>query len=90
MLAVGSSVFEFPGPNLHSCVISAGKFKFGAWGGTCLVEAACTCRRCVRKLNLFGKVIFLHGSGYCMSHRVRDSMLRYSNSLSAMGYTKAT
>lgn len=70
-------------------MISNGKIKSGAWGGTCLVEAACTCRRCVRELNLFGEVIFLHGNGYCMRDRVRDSMLRYGNDLSVMRYKKA-
>lgn len=83
MLAVGSSVCEFPGPSLYSCVISASKVKFRALGGTCLVETACACRRCVRELYLFGDVIFLHGSRYCMRDRVCDSMLRYSNELSA-------
>lgn len=90
MLAVGSSVYEFPGPSLYSYVISASKVKFGALGGTCLVETARTCRRCVRELYLFGEVIFLHGSRYCMRNRVRDSMLRYSNKLLAHGICKAT
>lgn len=76
MLAAGSSVCEFPGPNLYSCVISVGKVKFETWGDTCLVEAACTCRRCVGELYLLGQVIFLHGSGHCMRYRVCDSMLR--------------
>lgn len=90
MLAVGSSVCEFPGPSLYSCVISASKVKFGGLGGTCLVETACTCRRCVRELYLFGEVIFLHRSRYCMRDRVRDSMLRYSNKLSAHRIFRAT
>lgn len=83
MLAVGSSVCEFPGPSLYSCVISASKVMFRVLGGTCLVETACTCRRCVRELYLFGNVIFLHGSRYCMHDRVCDSMLWYSSELLA-------
>lgn len=83
MLAVGNSVYEFPGPNLYSCVISTSKVKFGALGDTFLVETACACRRCVKELYLFGEVILLHGSRYCMRDRVCDSMLRYSNELSA-------
>lgn len=83
MLTVGSSVYEFPGPSLYSCVISASIVRFGALGDTCLIETACAGRRCVRELYLFGEVILLHGSRYCMRDRVCDSMLRYSNELSA-------
>lgn len=89
MLVVGSNVCEFPGPSLYSYVISTRKVKFEGSGGTCLVETACTCRRCVRKLYLFGEVIFLHGCRYCMRDRVRDSMLWYSNKLSAHGIFQA-
>lgn len=88
MLVVGSNVCEFPGPSLYGYVISTIKVKFGGSGGTCLVETACTCRRCVRELYLFGEVIFLHGCRYCMRYRVRDSMLWYSNKLSAHGIFK--
>ena len=88
MLVVGSNVCEFPGPSLYGYVISTSKVKFGGSGGTCLVETACTCRRCVRELYLFGEVIFLHGCRYCMRDRVRDSMLWYSNKLSAHGIFK--